>query len=98
MSIQHTPGPWIARGQRGNRWDVFVVTGTSYRGVASMWFEPEAEANAHLIAAAPEMLEACIKALAAMEDPRRAERDGDCYPIPSILREAIAKAEGGTQT
>jgi hypothetical protein len=50
--------------------------------------QPTGQANAALIAAAPELLEACRKALSCM-----APEDNDV--TAKALRAAIAKAEGG---
>jgi hypothetical protein len=47
----------------------------------------EHKANAHLIAAAPELYEACVQALMNAED-----YGDEC--IAELLKEAIAKAEG----
>lgn len=57
MTAQHTPGPWIwsEDGLRGE--DDDVLTRREYEG---MWLThgPNREANARLIAAAPDLLEA----------------------------------------
>jgi hypothetical protein len=51
-----------------------------------------AEANARLIAAAPELLDECISALAAIEDDTRSPRRIEA--VKAGLRAAIAKATG----
>ena len=90
--MSHTPGPWHYR--RGDEWSHSVVThhGTLPDGSQNCWTvadinkmrEPEHEANARLIAAAPELLEA-LKRLLTDEDYPQAER---------VARAAIAKATG----
>lgn len=88
MRTQHTPGPWeyipgeepafLPRVQRGIEGE-FVVMGLSrYRE----------EADARLIAAAPDLLEALQDALCALECC------GKDYPAASKARAAIAKATG----
>ena len=52
-----------------------------------------AEANARLIAAAPELLEACREALALISEFELEALDGR-DEVPDLLRAAIAKAEG----
>lgn len=47
----------------------------------------ESEANARLIAAAPDLLEACKNAIAYLQEY-------NCQRIKNCLRQAIAKAEG----
>lgn len=86
MSAQHTPGPWKTNG------DPYVSTGdgkhsiafTDCRGIS----DAEAKANARLIAAAPDLLE-------ALKDCRRAlEVSGHTGEL-AIVDAAIAKVEGG---
>lgn len=87
--MDHAPGPWFVR-------DLEVVTANNVF-VASVEGElrtPEDEANARLISASPDLLQACRCALADLE--------GSDYPTDSErltmedLRAAIAKAEGRT--
>jgi len=78
---KHTPGPWLAQGRY-----IGVKGHMSYIGECSdqngNWTnEPMAVANAHLIAAAPELLEA-LKDMGAR------------YGLTDLARAAIAKAEG----
>lgn len=63
MTAKHTPGPWLLTG--------FTVCDTTHhQRIASLWpvlagpLREEAEANARLIAAAPELLEALEDAVA----------------------------------
>lgn len=53
------------------------------------------EANASLIAAAPDLLAACERAIAAMRDeyPEHVLQEGD-YPAFQALENAIARARG----
>lgn len=53
---------------------------------------PEMEANAYLLAAAPDLLEACKAAVAALSQP--ASFPSDIKAAKSWLNAAIAKAEG----
>ena len=87
MTTQHTPGPWEIDhtypepNQRkiqpkGQEAGIAVAFGDS---------ESEAQANASLIAAAPELLELCEESLRALHE--------DDFPIlKDKLRAAIAKA------
>lgn len=94
MDTKHTPGPWRASGGSLTVPKCHVLSGSgkaSY-ALAHVFGETEVErmANARLIAAAPELLEACKAAL-----PTLARE----YPIgKSALSKqvqiAIAKAEG----
>lgn len=86
VKAQHTPGPWsVAEDARGRHWinaERFCVTGP-------MGDHPVEKANAHLIAAAPEMLEAIEHVLIASED------GGDFEDIDfEMLRNILAKAKG----
>ncbi len=82
---QHTPGPWELSRDAVPDWHTQITVYTEATGtrVATVF---EREANAHLIAAAPELLAACEAAL---------DRDdvADCE-LGDMLRAAIAKAKG----
>ena len=104
MSTQHTPGPWklaekvegkgATPNQRRIRSDA-PNAGTEYGAICQVegFTEgTESGANAHLIAAAPDLLEALVMVRDADED---CKRDG-LQTIPSMARHridaAIAKA------
>lgn len=83
--MKHTPGPW-RMGQEGNL-RVYGPDNTSSAGLIAETFNRE---NARLIAAAPELLEACKAALAEAEE-RDEDLGANCWPE---LKAAIEKAEG----
>lgn len=101
MSAQHTPGPWTewaspAHGYRIRTSDASALQGFGSGDVAVVFFAGngrsprQCKADAHLIAAAPELLHAA-KAVAFS--------NGFDAGLPmklDALRAAIAKAEGGT--
>lgn len=112
MKAQHTPGPWgrnippatkyptIFAGKAPNHSHVAHVLSGSLTGVSA----EEAEGNASLIAAAPELLAALEKHVAAMDahgfaDPHSEVNGGDV--VDSIasalprLRELLVRARGG---
>ena len=90
---QHTPGPWAVN-PVGAVVDSFRATGEIVPVCALLWptdvrSEDETEANARLIAAAPDLL-AALKALVDVIDlhyPR------DHFTVLTSARAAIAKAE-----
>lgn len=92
---RHTPGPWQAN-KRHNGWDVYAP---DKRVVAEIYrvAEPEiCEANARLVAAAPELLEAAKRFIAWIDSGKRG------FPSESKLdaavtetRTAVAKATTG---
>lgn len=93
-ATKHTSGPWLRDTQSGINCDVRAASG---RKVALCWglsacntlrpaYRAECDANAHLIAAAPELLEALIMVRDADDDCRR---DG----LPTIPRAARAKID-----
>jgi hypothetical protein len=92
MNTKHTPGPWIATVQPGQVVGVHTYTHQVMYGddcIASLL----TEADAHLISAAPDLLDACKLALAESEtDPHNQDRINHAR---YMLRAAIAKAEGG---
>lgn len=94
---KHTPGPWMQSdatvyaltpdGKRNRFWTSVQSVCRPEIGEAS---QEECRANAHLIAAAPDLLEAAKKLIRAGE-----EGDADlAMEAHDDLRAAIAKAEG----
>ena len=80
--MAHTPGPWIYNG--------CFITADGERPIARGDVPPEEnECNAHLIAAAPELLEAC-RAVIAFRDLDAEQRDDAVH----MCEVAIAKATG----
>jgi len=91
---KHTPGPWVV-GFGGTEGDGYATITSGFRGraIAEMTTsdeiqEHEMNNNASLIAAAPELLEACKWAL--KECGAEAKEIG----LFDVLGAAIAKAEG----
>ena len=102
MSAAHTPGPWVASRDtyrdRAHRRDA-VAAWVERREADDLWIVEAGdgssvlvggEANARLIAAAPDLLAACEAALRAFEDME------DRAPIEECrqLRAAIARTRG----
>ena len=94
-----TPGPWIAVANRGNNAVSDVVDRDGYtiahcRNVSvGCW-----EANARLIAAAPDLLAALKHLLAFVEAHTEAGEVIPPYTVEHVrARAAIAKAEGGAE-
>jgi hypothetical protein len=88
---EHTPGPWTAE----NSGLVDTIFATDRLGEVRCIAEligPHIEANGRLIAAAPELLEACRYVVTNMEEAYGPEVD---YPLVQACRDAIRKAEGG---
>lgn len=113
---KHTPGPWMVGGiyPKGeeDRRAITADDGTKYhrrRTVARVVTptgyadtHPEIEANAHLIAATPEMYEALkslIYTASKLWDMVKPIKDSDAviatHPIIEKAKAALAKAEGG---
>lgn len=97
-TTKHTPGPWETGGVmtlvefRPEGWNAPMCIADCHTKNAPQ-SETERVANARLIAAAPELLEACK---AAMNDKyARFGMTKDNYPVREILARAITKAEGG---
>lgn len=98
--MKHTPGPWEFR--KEGDWTVFA-NGSSIMGNAAYYpWVPYDEADWHLIAAAPELLEAAQKALRIAELWIYDQLEGtsmfkEAYEELSSVRAAIAKATGEQQ-
>lgn len=96
---KHTPRPWWvdsddSNGQAVVRSDHYEVATCWHHCVMSI--EAEMRANALLIAAAPDMLEALKGVLPYMEQSENAGLIGHegCHWPVELVRAAIAKAEG----
>jgi hypothetical protein len=98
---KHTPGPWGIRQYSAHTG--FSVWGGGRGSIAERWYDgpqagdygPEIEANARLIAAAPDLLAAC-KLYAELDDTRRKGKfidPGVRAKLDIAIRAAIAKAE-----
>ena len=107
MGSKHTPGPWVLGESSGGR-HFRAVNATDHSELATVvWVmedddtegapSPECEANAHLIAAAPELLEALEYAVIDFDNWAAHE---DNHPHEHLVvwaekaRAAIAKAKG----
>lgn len=106
MKTQHTKGPWIVRGHDESQGGSLIVSLSAdiENDVASVYGgnedEPlEREANARLIAAAPELLEAlkdvyATKSLLMKQSPSEVELH-ECLKTFERVKEAIEKAIEG---
>lgn len=92
MTSKHTPGPWVATPHPDQNVNVFAVgeiTDEAFQyGLSHTVCYQNAEANARLIAAAPELLQACQAARALTPDGTH---------TAGVLDAAIAKAMGGAR-
>lgn len=96
----HTPGPWTTKRAQlpvdGAFDHAIIASGTVIAeafGRSGVTIYHDSEANARLIAAAPDLLAACRQALASLEWTGI----GDVPSVRTVEREiraAIAKAEG----
>lgn len=86
MSSQHTPGPWRVE-------DTSICASTG--PIAQVYsFVPDTEANARLITAAPQLLEACRVSLALMQTGGMHPISPDGQNIEKLCQNAITAAEG----
>lgn len=90
MSAKHTPGPWDARSFNGGVFAQDVFVASVYGDDPDCRPDDRMRANARLIAAAPELLDALIELADC-----GAEAWGEDRPCVRIARAAIAKAAGG---
>jgi hypothetical protein len=91
MGEKHTDGPWIWAWQRTPQAKVYSVIGAGE--VIARVHEgsiKRAEANARLIASAPDLLAALILALPYVEDASDSASPAD----QEIIRAAVARATG----
>ena len=98
---KHTPGPWESYSQRKDNGPEYGFMISSSTDKDADWlcevngnFEQD-EANAHLIKASPELLEA-LKAIADPQESGNLSGPASrLYLAQQIARIAIAKVEGG---
>lgn len=100
---QHTPGPWRAARAPINPWWKVYIEGHEVAevegGAVTVYNNPDhpaaVEANAYLIAAAPELLEVLRRVRDQIDDPRMGSVDHRSdVALVSAIRVAVAKAEG----
>jgi hypothetical protein len=104
-NCKHTPAPWSVHNNIGKKGEIGVIASAApciicTMGNAKAWPE-EAKANAHLIAAAPELLEALEVAENTLQTiQQEAEPIMKKYyaeglnPTMDLIRDAIEKAKG----
>lgn len=104
MTTKHTPGPWTMHHCFNDGAEVCAIAPVAWCGAASTYGASstqridaaEARANARLIAAAPDLLEACEILTEAQRRADAGEHGGfGCY-VDAVdkARAAIAKAKG----
>lgn len=93
MKTKHTPGPWTLD-NLGT--DIKIQASGAVEAIALVHDQQSthgAEANAHLMSAAPEMLEALEKLLLLSDVALKQKHSLDCS-IRRAARDAIRKAKG----
>jgi hypothetical protein len=101
----HTPGPWVVKAQRyshpgsgrkgAHHW---ITTEDGQSLPMDSGLDPSAEANARLIAVAPNLFEACKVILEEYDDhPDEFPRYSGLVKAIEQARTAIAEAEGGRE-
>jgi hypothetical protein len=88
----HTPGPWRYQERADAYTHIVRAEGERFICQLAQDKSGEAEANARLIAAAPDMLKALWLAHDELHHPGAARSDG--LNVFEVIEEAIAKAEG----
>lgn len=94
-SSKHTPGPWRATQHHDDSWTVRTDLGAN--ALAHVTVGKNDDADARLIAAAPEMLEALTKVARFMDERfgrGEAEYDARVGPVYRAVRYALARVEG----
>jgi hypothetical protein len=96
--MSHTPGLWTIRKQQGNSWSILGKVPANDVDMIGAPVEcrladvHSIEANAHLIAATPELLEACKAAYEKEMDRCDSEDVSPTNGYALMLKNAIAKA------
>lgn len=87
---KHTLGPWIVDDSGDGEYEVWAPNVNTTDAIVTLGMSEEDAANAHLIAAAPEMYEA----LRELCDECDHMRDDFMRSLVRHARAALAKAEG----
>lgn len=91
--MAHTPGPWVIREPEDDELhEVYAENGGDL--ICFPVYTANQKANLPLIAAAPELLDACKLAAEWLEDLTRGDVDAEAELAG--IKQAIAKAEGRT--
>ena len=98
-TAKHTPGPWVQVMQATGR-EVIADYQATFGGIATVHPMPndwETDANARLIAAAPDLLAACEGLLAVCFDylTHDEQSDANCGPALRAAYAAVNSAKGG---
>lgn len=94
----HTPGPWTSVDDRRGIWEIIhdgYMLAQVWRCRPGDLGDFPAEANARIMAAAPELLAACKVALEAMTNDRYRKPRVGMEREYAIVRDAVAKATVG---
>ena len=103
VKVTHVPGPYFYEHDRDGVDDVWRIRAQSnqeYIANIHYWGEPDTneeaqtEANARLLAAAPDMFEALTEMIAALNRLNLTVEDGPVYRAFRSARHAIALADG----
>jgi hypothetical protein len=107
--VKHSPAPWFRHGQKDDPCGSAIIRAANGFEVANSrsFLIEEYEANANLIAAAPELLAACKAAMRILalwggndcpQDSHLFEENRALFMMQNAFEMAIAKAEGCHQT
>lgn len=89
-----TPGPWIVEGRGPNMKVIFAGLTPGNRLSPCFLADDDQEANAHLIAAAPELYEALCRLIPPEQEFHMRETPGDFHEDWHSALAALAKARG----
>lgn len=96
--MKHTQGKWqYGKPFLTNKYGGTIIIHLNGVPIAKVFEEigrETAEANARLIASAPELLEACKEAILFLESLGNESEPDFCFDIYNKLEQAISKAEG----
>jgi hypothetical protein len=92
--MKHTPGKWEVT--TDYQYIITNEVGIEIANTPLGQITKQNEANAHLIASAPELLKACKEALRPIEENRQGKMicEGELDEVWDLIKQAIAKAEG----
>ena len=99
LTHDHTPGPWSLMDISDGEDEMFRISGESTLHLtvapcADGYVPGQNEANAHLIAACPDLFDACIAGLAALIRLNSVHHCRDAAIVAASMRNTINKAKG----